>query len=199
MKILNHYKLDLHHTGSIYYEKEKTLIIANYEFYSSSFKQNKRIADFTKLKKIIQLEDCIQTYMPSQIIFINGLKLNMKHALENLTEFRKKYNDINFVHISSLKNAYLKDFENINITCDKQIIINDLLISYQKEENTKYFNLFPEDYLIKKNDTELKCFYETKNSLSLPSFAQLQNPKLLGSFNNNNVYVIDEEEVYQYH
>lgn len=201
-KLLNHHfkenQINLDSNGAIYVEKEKTLIIANFEFFKTSISTNKRLANFEKLKKIVQLETCLQEYQPDKLVFIGGLRFHINTALENLHEFKKKFETTQFFHISSKKNAFLADFKHIGINCHQELKVGDFLIS-PEESKPKMPHFYAAKNAIKVEQHIFPCFCQTDQGFSLPSFAQTQNYDLIQPIDYQAVFGIDQEKVFTYH
>lgn len=200
--ILNHkFKnadIELHHTGSIYDEKQKALIIPNFEFYNSSISEDKRLADFGKLKKIIQLEACIKNYEPQQIIFLGGLSFHIIEALDNLKEFKNKFEKSHFFYISSQENAFLEDFKHIGIECLNELSFEDFKLTYQKEKTDETI-IFPADNFVEIDQENLPCFCETETSFSLPYFAINNALNKIDAKDYQSVFAIKNDQILSDH
>ncbi|PJX27504.1 hypothetical protein CAP47_01325 [Psychroflexus sp. S27] len=190
--------IELHHTGSIYDEKQKALIIPNFEFYQSSISEDKRLADFGKLKKIIQLEACIKNYEPQQIIFLGGLRFHINEALENLKEFKSKFEKSHFFYISSQENAFLEDFKHIGIECLNELNLEDFKLTYQKEKTDETV-IFPADNFVEIDQENLPCFCETKTGFSLPTFATNNASNKIEAKDYQSVFAIKNDQILSDH
>lgn len=201
-ELLDHHfkesKINLHSTGAIYVEREKTLIVANFEFFKTSISTDKRLANFEKLKKIVQLEECLQKYQPDQLIFIGGLRFHITAALDNLHEFKKKFENTEFFHISVQKNAFLTDFKQIGIDCRQELQLSDLLITSENSIKDQA-HFYAAQNAIKDEQHIFPCFCESNQGFSLPSFAQTQGYNLIKAEDYNVVFAIDQEKVFPYH
>lgn len=195
---LKNANIELHHTGSVFYEEEKALIIPNFEFYQSSISKDKRLADFGKLKKIIQLEACIKNYKPQQIIFLGGLRFHINEALENLKEFKSKFEKAHFFYISSEENAFLEDFKHIGIECLNELNLEDFKLTYQKEKTDETV-IFPADNFVEIDQENLPCFCETKTGFSLPTFATNNASNKIEAKDYQSVFAIKNDQILSDH
>lgn len=190
--------IKLHHTGSIYAEKQKALIIPNFEFYDSSISEDKRLADFGKLKKIIQLEACIKNYEPQQIIFLGGLRFQIQEALGNLQEFKNKFEKTHFFYISSRENAYLDNFKHIGIECLSELDFEDFKLTYRKDRTDETV-IYPADNFVESDQQNLACFCETETSFSLPTFAINNASNKIEAKEYKSVFAIQNDQILSDH
>lgn len=191
-------KINLHSTGAIYVEEEKTLIIGKFEFFKTSISTDKRLANFEKLKKIVQLEACLQEYQPEKLVFIGGLRFHIDAALENLNEFKKKFETTAFFHLSDQKNAFLEDFKHMGIECRQELQLGDfLLTSENSKKDRAYF--YTAQNAIKDEQYIFPCFCQTNQGFSLPQFAHSQDYNIIKPEDYKAVFAIDQEKVFTYH
>lgn len=196
--------LQLHSSGALFWEQERMLLISDvhlgkvshFRKFGSAVPQNSVQGNFKKLTSVIEF------FEPEKICFLGDLfhsSLNEEWLLfENWkSNISAEIFLIEGNHdiISPLK------YEKIGIQVLPEYTKNGFLLTHHPEKREGLFNvaghLHPGVMLNGKGRQKLKlpCFYKTEDQLILPAFGEFTGKHILFPKEEDEIYVLTEDEV----
>ena len=201
---INTQHFTLHPTGTMYWEEQKILFIADVHLGKVAHfrKHGSAVPQDALLKNFEQLDEAISCCDPKEVCFLGDLF----HSVIN-TEwlYFEKWVQQQTAHLTLVAGNHdiinpLR-FERLGIKIYEERIVQNFLLTHIPEEREGYFNfcghIHPGVRLkgMGRQILKMPCFFKKSNQLILPAFGEFTGNYILEPEEGDEVFVVTPEEV----
>lgn len=194
----------LHHSGTMYWEEQKILLISDvhlgkishFRKYGSAVPQAAISENFRKMDQVVEF------FSPKSIVFMGDLfhsSLNMEWDL--FTQWMETI-DIPVILVAGNHDIISElKYEALGVKIYSEIIIDDLLLTHHPEEREGFFNIcghLHPGFKLRGNGRQtlqLRCFYQNKEQIILPAFGEFTGNFWISPNEGDRIFAITKTEV----
>lgn len=195
----------LHHSGAIYWEDYKILLIADVHLGKVTHFRKHGIAvpKDSANENFNRLGHVIEDFQPEKVCFLGDLF----HSYENtewlrFKDFIQTYPAIHFILVKGNHDIIpASRYFQLHIKVENEFIIDEFLLTHHPEERENFFNfcghIHPAVQLqgVGKQSITLRCFLQKPQQMILPVFGNFTGNYTMRPSEHDQVFVIGDSEV----
>lgn len=201
---INNQNFTLHHSGAVFWEEKKILLISDVHLGKVAHfrKHGIGIPKDTILENFVRLNMVLQLFDVGKIIFLGDLfhsKINKEWDL--FAAWIKNQSQKIILVEGNHDILDRKHYQNLEIEIFNELIIDDFLLTHHPTEKEQFFNfcghIHPGIKLrgFGKQFLGLSCFFRKPNQMIFPAFGVFTGNVYLIPNERDKVYAITKEEV----
>lgn len=194
----------LHHSGAIFWEEEKILLIADVHFGKiMHFRKNGIAIPQAAADKNFQVLDEILAYFPIEKVFFLGdlFHSNKNSEWELFAAWRQTCSAEITLITGNHDVIQHSHYEALTIQVVEEVVLSQFLFTHFPSERLDHFvfcgHIHPGIKLrgTARQSISLACFFQTQHQMILPAFGAFTGKHLIRAKEADSVYVIVEESV----
>jgi DNA ligase-associated metallophosphoesterase len=194
----------MHSSGSLYWPSKEVLLIADVHFGKiDHFRKNgSALPNEVSLENFKKLDRVIDEFQPKGIIFLGDLFHSTQNRdWDRFTAWVKEQSIKMTLVVGNHDIIPSYYFEDLGIEVVPSLNIDTLFLSHHPEEKQGFWNIcghLHPGYRLRgqgKQQLKLSCFYKKKYQLILPAFGAFTGHFLIEPKDNEDVFILAENEV----
>ncbi|EMY82582.1 DNA repair metallophosphoesterase, MPP superfamily superfamily protein [Psychroflexus gondwanensis ACAM 44] len=194
----------MHSSGSLYWPSKEVLLIADVHFGKiDHFRKNgSALPNEVSLENFKKLDRVIDEFQPKGIIFLGDLFHSTQNRdWDRFTAWVKEQSIKMTLVVGNHDIIPSYYFEDLGIEVVPSLNIDTLFLSHHPEEKQGFWNIcghLHPGYRLRgqgKQQLKLSCFYKKKYQLILPAFGAFTGHFLIEPEDNEDVFILAENEV----
>ncbi len=205
-KKINNQTFILHQFGTIFWEEKNILLISDVHLGKVAHfrKHGMAIPNDAIFENFSRLNVVVEFFKPETIIFLGDLfHSKMNKEWELFTNWTKKINP-EIILVEGNHDIIAKhNYEDLNVKVFSELVIDDFLLTHHPTVKNGFFNfcghIHPGIKLkgIGRQYLNLSCFFQKPNQMILPAFGEFTGNFYLIPTENDLVYGISKEGVFE--
>ena len=203
---INNQTFILHQFGTIFWEEKNILLISDVHLGKVAHfrKHGMAIPNDAIFENFIRLNVVVDFFKPEIVIFLGDLfhsKINKEWEL--FTNWTKKIHR-EIILVEGNHDIIAKhNYEDLNVKVFSELVIDDFLLTHHPTEKNGFFNfcghIHPGIKLkgVGRQYLNLSCFFQKPNQMILPAFGEFTGNFYLVPTENDLVYGISKEGVFE--
>jgi len=194
----------MHYSGSLYWPSQKSLLIADVHFGKiDHFRKNGSALPLeVGLENFKKLNRVIDEFQPKKVVFLGDLFHSTQNRdLERFTDWVKQQSVKMSLIVGNHDIIPPYYFEDLGIKVETSLEIDSIYLSHHPEEKQGFWNIcghLHPGYRLRgqgKQQLKLSCFYKKEYQLILPAFGAFTGHFLIEPKDNEDVFILAENEV----
>lgn len=196
----------LHHYGSIYWNEEEMLIVADLHLGKIEHfrKHGSALPDLSNAIDYIHLEQNIAEFQPKSVVFLGDLFHSTLNKSWRIFDGWTKRQPVDFILIVGNHDIIpVTKFEDLGFTVEYQVNTSGFSLTHKPEDCGEEVNIcghIHPGYKLKGKGRQylnLSCFYQQEQRLILPAFGQFTGNYYVQPEEKEHIYVCSEHSVLQ--
>lgn len=203
---INNQNFTLHQSGAVFWEQQNTLLISDVHLGKVAHfrKHGMAIPNEAIFENFTRLNVVVDTFKPSSIIFLGDLfhsKINNEWEL--FANWTKQISQEIILVEGNHDIIAKQNYEDLNIKIFSELTIDNFLLTHYPTEKNDFFNLcghiHPGIKLkgIGRQYLNLSCFFQKPTQMILPAFGEFTGNFYLVPTENDVVYGITNDTVFE--
>ena len=156
-----------------------------------------------QMRDLDRLQSVFDSCLPERCIFLGDLfHSDLNSFWQEFINLLSSYPEIKFTLVKGNHDVIdEKEYTKVGIEVTEELLLNDLLFTHDKKENTEKFNIYGHIHpgiLLKgkgRQSMRMPCFYFTENEAIMPAFGTFTGLYILDKAEYHRVFIVAGKEV----